>query len=1032
MNKKKVTRADAALAVEQLQAGKPIDEVCRSIGVSKTALERKLRELERAWGHISPGWWPEYVSDLGDAYLSLETGDRAANLLRAVECYETYLLRSRSDIHALHNLGVAYRRLPVDRDTNLNQAIECFEAVLDYASADHLRPKWALAQRDLGLCYEMATEKRSPDLPRAIECYEAVLQVFNATDDQGLWADALQRLSRAYLSLPTGDRGANLAAAIGCAERALEVLTEAASPTIWAAFQKIAGDAYIDLAAGDNTAVACYEAALRVFTRQSSPQDWSDTLCGLACALRGLDDHSQAERLLREAMSAQPQNARALYLLAAELLRAGEREAAIPYIQDALKLHRDRDSYCPAMEDFAGLLEDTDASTRVSAVRVLCRTKDRRVVESLIRAIGDPDAGVRETAGQALSEMLRNGISCPQAVEPLIIALEDDHSSVAQAAACALGWTKDARAVAPLTEALSRDSLYVAPAAARALGQIGHTSAVVPLLEILTARGSENMLVAGDAAEALGEIGDPRALDPLIEALLHHPFASAEAALALGSIGDPRAVEALMRAAEGYYDAFYEDEYHQTQADAVWALGEIGDKRAVGVLTQALEHGNVELDEDLEEDGSERVRAAAAEALGKIRKPLAARESLKSALEDESAVVRRAAVAALVGWPGPDSPLGRVEALAARSHFGASELRDTVKRLISVRTSRDGRMRRIDAKALGAMVELLLRVVGDAKEVVRKQAVQALAEMAKPTFPIRPRDDSDSDARTRADRTHKEIVRVLAGVLGDADEGVRTEAAQGLGEIRDPLAVGPLIEALEDRDIEIPEDRQEHRSLQRKTRRRPCFRERVVWALGQIGDPQAVEALATALERDNDSVREAAVRALGSIDDPRAMELVIMALADGAKRVKRAVAELLPLGERGESPDEALRSSVDDLDDLDDLRSGLDRFPLPPSASTVTKSSCDPGSVLRYARQRHPLDMEKLSNTLELIGPRVVGLVIKALEDEDKLVRQAAVLVLATIGAPALEPLVGALRGSAPTVLPIVVGLLALIKDPRA
>jgi HEAT repeat protein len=73
----------------------------------------------------------------------------------------------------------------------------------------------------------------------------------------------------------------------------------------------------------------------------------------------------------------------------------------------------------------------------------------------------------------------------------------------------------------------------------------------------------------------------------------------------------------------------------------------------------------------------------------------------------------------------------------------------------------------------------------------------------------------------------------------------REEAAEALGEIRDPRAVDPLIGALKDRDHEV--------------------REEAVEALGKIGDKRAVEPLNAVLGDPDPKVRRAAENALNRL-----------------------------------------------------------------------------------------------------------------------------------------------------------------------
>jgi len=127
------------------------------------------------------------------------------------------------------------------------------------------------------------------------------------------------------------------------------------------------------------------------------------------------------------------------------------------------------------------------------------KMKARRDVEGLIKALSyRKDSAVRQAAAMALGE-----IKDASAVEPLIIALKDEHGHVRELSARALGQIGDARAVEPLIAVLSgQDYEYVREAAAEALGKIGDTRAVEPLMAALQVWG-----LSKAAALALDRLG---------------------------------------------------------------------------------------------------------------------------------------------------------------------------------------------------------------------------------------------------------------------------------------------------------------------------------------------------------------------------------------------------------------------------------------------------------------------------------------------------------------------------------------------
>ena len=99
--------------------------------------------------------------------------------------------------------------------------------------------------------------------------------------------------------------------------------------------------------------------------------------------------------------------------------------------------------------------------------------------------------------------------------------------------------------------------------------------------------------------------------------------------------------------------------------------------------------------------------------------------------------------------------------------------------------------------------------------------------------------------------------------LNDSDSHVRYRAARALGKIGDPLAVAPLILALNDSDN----------------------RSAAAEALIDIGEP-AVAHLILALNDSDRSIRKVAAAALGEIGDPQAIDPLITALNDSDNDVR--------------------------------------------------------------------------------------------------------------------------------------------------
>jgi len=111
----------------------------------------------------------------------------------------------------------------------------------------------------------------------------------------------------------------------------------------------------------------------------------------------------------------------------------------------------------------------------------------------------------------------------------------------------------------------------------------------------------------------------------------------------------------------------------------------------------------------------------------------------------------------------------------------------------------------------------------------------------------------------------------LIQALGDSDSEVRLAAAWALGDLGDPQAVPALIQALRD-----------HWDVRRSAAE----------ALVKIGTP-AVPPLIQALGDSDWDVRRAAAEALGKLGDPQAIPALIEALGDYRDDVRRAAQQAI-------------------------------------------------------------------------------------------------------------------------------------------
>ena len=195
-------------------------------------------------------------------------------------------------------------------------------------------------------------------------------------------------------------------------------------------------------------------------------------------------------------------------------------------------------------------------------------------------------------------------------------------------------------------------------------------------------------------------------------------------------------------------------------------------------------------------------------------------------------------------------------------------------------------------------------------------------------------------------------VEPLILALKDENDSIRWSAADALGEIKDARAVEPLIAALKDKNNYVQWNAAD--------------------ALGKIKDVRAVEPLIAALkDAKNITFRSKATTALGKMKDARVVEPLILALKDENADVRRSAADAL--GEvKGVRSVEPLIAALKDEND------------------SVRSSAADALGEIKDVRDVEPL--------------------VAALKDKNNVVRRKAANALISIGAPAVEFLIAALK----------------------
>ncbi len=301
------------------------------------------------------------------------------------------------------------------------------------------------------------------------------------------------------------------------------------------------------------------------------------------------------------------------------------------------------------------------------------------------------------------------------------------------------------------------------------------------------------------------------------------PGVRSSAALVLGQIGDPAAFDVLVQALG--------DADSGVQQAAVQALGGLGNPAAIDPLAEMLEADDAG------------VRGAAVKALAGFNTGRAY-AAISGALDDEDASVRGAALKALTGPQAAEfvteiAPLLQDE--------------DDTNRLFAVLA-----LEGLGPEAVEAL-PALISALEDSDRTVRQWAASAIGSIGHPS-------DEALAALTRTLTTDEERV-------------VRANCARALGSLRDPRAIEALIQALDD-DADL-------------------VRRSAASAIGYIGYPldEAIAALVKTLTTDEErDVRASCADALGNLGDPRALEALIQALDDDENVRLAAVDALRKLG----------------------------------------------------------------------------------------------------------------------------------------
>ncbi len=477
-----------------------------------------------------------------------------------------------------------------------------------------------------------------------------------------------------------------------------------------------------------------------------------------------------------------------------------------------------------------------------ATLALACTKSDPEKAETWFKNLGSKEQRVQMDALVKLSK-IGDKVAVP-AITPLLSA----PGEVKAEAAKTLGKLGDTAAVPALIDAIdlgvgvgadktSKDANAANKAIADALGVLGDKAAVEPLLQLVAKSKDSFAKVA--AINALGDLGDPRAIDQLSEVAMNdseETYVTKKAIQALGNIGDPKAVPAIKK---GFFEERKGVSFYSESSYAAYQIG----KAAAAPFLAVLEGKDEELNKWADERDiyREALYAKAAVVLGDLNERQAIPTLVKhldyslpgseNAIDTRVLIVRRQAA----------EVLGRMRATEAVPPLvkGLQEDEGNVRAVYASALVAIG-----DAKALPALTACALKgEVMDKSAHARKGCYLALSrlgdektleqwtawEAAEPALSsaacMKGLDydaKSKENAQKHCDELAGNVVKILSenkprlvaaaeckadtdcwiAKLGDEVPMVRERAAMELGRINDPKAIGPLMKALSDRELE--------------------------------------------------------------------------------------------------------------------------------------------------------------------------------------------------------------------------------------
>ena len=576
----------------------------------------------------------------------------------------------------------------------------------------------------------------------------------------------------------------------------------------------------------------------------------------------------------------------------------------------------------PVLRSYA---QDQDADVRTAAMDALGSMANADAISIIKKHLNDPDAGVKQHSAEALAAAQAATPEASANAEPAPPLKQGAKSAATPKSAEArklaqIKKSSDETAIPQLIPLLGDPSSLVRAAAADKLGKLDyratamngsdHEQNLSEVPALIEALQDTHALVRAAAAEALGEIGDESAAAPLVALLKDSkPKVLVAAAGALST----------MVKGQGYVQDALTPEDHQAASAALGELLSSSDQEVRHAALSALVDVGT-LDEmkkivPLLEDNDVFMRNQAARALAQAfyPNPNVARDPKLDGLEKAAGPALAKALSA------PETRGAAIWALAAMKRPPVEAARPLIENLkYNVWVHADG-MARPEVQATGTL-----------------NGFQGLVEIGQAI---------DVLSRTGNPEAEPLLVKFLNIINPEAGK----HACAGLATLGDARAVGPLLEVLQRKGVDLqPEAAQ---------------------ALAAFQDPRIVPALIQALQSDNSSLRGAAAGALGHFHDARVVPALVHSLTDEDSGVRLAVAKAL-----GDSGDPAaveplgrvLKTNFEAVRALGKIKS--------PASVTVLVSAMQDKQFLNRS--------DAVSSLARMDDPRVVPALIQTMEQE--------------------------------------------------